>query len=66
MSTTLESVPLATAMLCVNCERVITCHGNHCPLCGSSAIFNLARMLQGKRRVGEAKTDPLSAFWDKV
>jgi len=44
-----ESIPLAEAVLCVNCECVTRARNGHCPVCESQSLVSLAR-LAGRRR----------------
>lgn len=47
-SSDLTAVPLQTAVLCVNCECVTSGgHMDRCPLCGSRALLNLAKVIGG-------------------
>jgi hypothetical protein len=42
----LSLVPLQRASLCLDCEIITTAH-THCLACGSAALLNLARTLNG-------------------
>ena len=41
------TVPLKTAMLCIDCETVSGSRCDECPVCHSRSVFSLARMLGG-------------------
>lgn len=43
----LNSVPLVTAVLCVDCETISDSPHDKCLVCGSNSLFNLRRMLDG-------------------
>lgn len=45
--TTIETVPLQNAVLCVDCESVSNSRSNECPVCGSHSLLGLAGMLGG-------------------
>ena len=40
-----ESIPLAQAVLCVNCEVITAAKNGHCPVCESVMLLNLANIL---------------------
>ena len=42
--TSVESIDAKLAVLCADCERISEARGN-CPVCGSAALLNLARVL---------------------
>jgi len=48
-SSKLSSIPLQLANLCLDCDS-ITCANDRCLSCGSSAVLNVARMLNGQER----------------
>jgi hypothetical protein len=41
------TLPLATAVLCVDCECLSDARGSICPACGSSALMSVAAALGG-------------------
>jgi rRNA maturation endonuclease Nob1 len=41
-----ESVAVSRAVLCVDCEQITEARKGTCPICGSSALFSLAVLLQ--------------------
>jgi hypothetical protein len=41
------SVPLRSAVLCVNCECVTTSRRGLCPVCGSNSLLNIGPLLGG-------------------
>lgn len=44
----LSFVKLESALLCVNCELIVSSsRGGKCPVCGSGALLGLARLLGG-------------------
>jgi len=44
----LNFVKLETALLCVNCELVVSeTRSGNCPVCGSGAVLSLSRLLGG-------------------
>ena len=49
----LSIVPLKQANLCLDCE-MITAAQTHCVACGSAALMNLARTLNGETRTNAA------------
>ena len=38
-------IPLAEALLCCQCERIVTTSKDYCPACGSFGLLSLARVL---------------------
>ena len=46
--------PLAHAVLCVNCDRVSNSSGP-CPVCGSTALLNMGRLLAAPVQGPEAQ-----------
>jgi hypothetical protein len=40
------SIPLALAVYCVNCNTISNSRPHRCGVCGSSAVMNLARILE--------------------
>jgi hypothetical protein len=42
-----ETVPLQSAVLCVDCELVTTSRCDVCPVCGSHSLLGLAAMIGG-------------------
>jgi len=45
-----DSIPLAEAVLCANCNCVTRAKNGHCPVCESASIVNLATLLDGKEQ----------------
>ena len=55
----LDVVPLNRAILCANCEMISAAPG-HCPVCGSAAVLNLAKILNREEKqetVNGTRTD---------
>lgn len=52
------SVPLSTAWLCMDCERIAACFYGSCPVCGSSSLLSICRILGGPLN-GPKPQDPL-------
>jgi hypothetical protein len=51
---TADFVPLAKAVLCLDCERISRQAGGHyCPGCGSASVLNLAAILNPRSEVDE-------------
>ena len=42
-----ETFPLQNALLCIDCESVINCRCDECPVCGGHSLHSLARILGG-------------------
>lgn len=47
MSQLLAFVNLSRAVICLDCRRVSDSRHHHCEVCGSTAIWNLAKFLNG-------------------
>jgi hypothetical protein len=45
-----ESIALADAVLCVDCEMVTAARNGHCPVCGCTALLNLGKVLGFRSR----------------
>jgi len=45
-----DSIPLAEAVLCANCNCVTRAKNGHCPVCESGSVINLAALLDGKEQ----------------
>jgi hypothetical protein len=43
----LPSLPLACAVLCVDCDVITISYNNACPVCGSKSLLNMAQILGG-------------------
>ena len=41
----LDAVPLGEAILCESCRNITRVCGEECPMCGSKALTNLARLI---------------------
>ncbi len=41
----LESIPLAEAVLCVDCNVITRAKNGHCPVCEFTSLLNLATVL---------------------
>ena len=41
----IETVSLPKAVLCADCEHISESHTDSCPVCGSTSVVNLARLL---------------------
>lgn len=41
----LESIPLSIAVLCISCNVISDSKHDHCGVCGSASLVNLARLL---------------------
>ena len=41
----MESIPLAEAVLCVDCNVITRAKNGHCPVCESASLMNLANVL---------------------
>lgn len=52
-ASTLSLVPFQQASLCLDCEMITAAH-THCSVCGSVALLNLARTLNGSKSIGIA------------
>lgn len=48
-----ESIPLAEAVLCANCNCITRAKNGHCLVCQSRSVVNLATILD--RKVGAEK-----------
>lgn len=44
--TPIEAVPLEKAVLCEDCRQITAATNGHCQMCGSTALMNLAKVLQ--------------------
>lgn len=42
-----DSIALADAVLCVNCNTITAAKNGHCPACGSPSLCNLKNILDG-------------------
>jgi hypothetical protein len=51
--TKLSLVPLQQASLCLDCDMITAAH-THCLSCGSMALLNIARTLNGEEHAGTA------------
>lgn len=40
-----DSISLAHAVLCANCEQITHAENGHCPVCGSASLVNLGNLL---------------------
>lgn len=40
-----ESVSLSRAVLCNDCDEITAATNGHCPICGSTALVSLAKIL---------------------
>lgn len=45
----IESIPLAEAVLCESCKMITAAKNGHCPVCGSTALLNLAKVLEREK-----------------
>jgi hypothetical protein len=41
------SLPVASAVLCVDCELITVSFHDACPICGSKSLLNVAQILGG-------------------
>jgi hypothetical protein len=48
------AVPLARALLCLDCAQITAPRGARCPVCGSTALLGLARVLDRPAGPGDA------------
>jgi hypothetical protein len=46
-SPSLPSLPLSSAVLCVDCDRITVSYNSACPLCGGRSLLNVAQILGG-------------------
>lgn len=46
----IQMVPLSQAILCENCQTVSNGTDHSCPACGSQAVVNLQRLIEGKNQ----------------
>ena len=57
------SLPVACAVLCVDCERITVPYKDACPVCGSKSLLNVAQILGGslspiRVKSIESRTEP--------
>jgi hypothetical protein len=52
------TVPLQTAVLCLDCETVAESRSDGCPVCGGRSIFNIARLLGSTLPAEKASSFP--------
>ena len=43
-----DAIPLKVAVLCEDCKMLTSATNGHCPVCGSTALVNLAKILERK------------------
>lgn len=43
-----ESIPLAEAVLCADCECITRAKNGHCPVCESKSLIRVQRLLDGE------------------